>query len=34
MHWWHGVHYALWGRPEILENNWIIISDRLKKQKS
>jgi hypothetical protein len=19
MHWWHGVHYALWGRPEILE---------------
>ncbi|MFD1768638.1 hypothetical protein [Sphingobacterium suaedae] len=20
MHWWHGVHYALWGRPEIMEN--------------
>ncbi|PZU04083.1 MAG: hypothetical protein DI622_20150, partial [Chryseobacterium sp.] len=19
MHWWHGVHFALWGRPEILE---------------
>ena len=19
MHWWHGVHYALWGRPAILE---------------
>lgn len=19
MHWWHGVHYALWGRPEIME---------------
>ncbi|MAO44198.1 MAG: hypothetical protein ABGW88_02630 [Leeuwenhoekiella sp.] len=24
MHWWHGVHYALWGRPQYLENtlNW------------
>ncbi|TYP98420.1 hypothetical protein BC792_10174 [Sphingobacterium allocomposti] len=20
MHWWHGVHYALWGRSEIMEN--------------
>ncbi|MFD2826805.1 hypothetical protein ACFSYG_09985 [Leeuwenhoekiella polynyae] len=20
MHWWHGVHYALWGRPQYLEN--------------
>jgi hypothetical protein len=20
MHWWHGVHFALWGRPELLEN--------------
>ena len=20
MAWWHGVHFALWGRPEILEN--------------
>jgi hypothetical protein len=19
MHWWHGVHFALWGRPEIME---------------
>ncbi|MGC4231384.1 MAG: hypothetical protein QM594_00090 [Niabella sp.] len=19
IHWWHGVHYALWGRPEIME---------------
>ncbi|GHE48240.1 hypothetical protein [Sphingobacterium griseoflavum] len=19
MHWWHGVHYALWGRPAIME---------------
>ena len=24
MHWWHAVHFALWGRPELLENsmNW------------
>ncbi|RXG25407.1 hypothetical protein [Leeuwenhoekiella marinoflava] len=24
MHWWHGVHYALWGKPQYLENtlNW------------
>ncbi len=21
MHWWHGVHFALWGRPEVLENS-------------
>ncbi|MGO4911517.1 hypothetical protein [Leeuwenhoekiella sp. W20_SRS_FM14] len=21
MHWWHGVHYPLWGRPELLENS-------------
>ncbi len=21
MTWWHGVHFALWGRPEILENH-------------
>ncbi|MFV0606818.1 MAG: hypothetical protein ACK5NK_13365 [Niabella sp.] len=21
MHWWHGVHYALWGRPELLEKS-------------
>ncbi len=20
MHWWHAVHFALWGRPELLEN--------------
>nr|WP_315198385.1 hypothetical protein [uncultured Flavobacterium sp.] len=20
MHWWHGVHYALWNRPQYLEN--------------
>lgn len=20
MHWWHGVHFPLWGRPEYLEN--------------
>jgi hypothetical protein len=19
MHWWHGVHFALWGRPELME---------------
>lgn len=21
MHWWHGAHFALWGRPEILEKS-------------
>ncbi|GLB51249.1 hypothetical protein NBRC110019_02880 [Neptunitalea chrysea] len=21
MHWWHGVHFALWGRPELLERS-------------
>src|SRR5699024_4990268 len=21
MHWWHGVHFALWGRSELLENS-------------
>jgi hypothetical protein len=21
MHWWHGVHFALWGHPEVLENS-------------
>lgn len=21
MHWWHGVHFALWGRPEIMEKS-------------
>lgn len=21
MHWWHGVHFALWGRPDLLENS-------------
>ncbi|MDQ8735602.1 glycoside hydrolase family 65 [Paenibacillus sp. LHD-38] len=21
MHWWHSVHFALWNRPELLENN-------------
>lgn len=21
MHWWHGAHFALWGRPELLENS-------------
>ncbi|MBN2317612.1 MAG: glycoside hydrolase family 65 [Acidobacteria bacterium] len=21
MHWWHGVHFALWGRPEVLERS-------------
>lgn len=26
MHWWHGVHFALWGRPELLEKslNWYL----------
>ncbi|WJH33124.1 glycoside hydrolase family 65 [Paenibacillus sp. CC-CFT747] len=21
MHWWHAVHFALWGRPQLLENS-------------
>ena len=21
MHWWHGVHFALWGRPELLQKS-------------
>ncbi len=21
MHWWHGVHFALWGRPDLLERS-------------
>jgi protein-glucosylgalactosylhydroxylysine glucosidase len=21
MHWWHGVHYALWGKPELFEKS-------------
>jgi len=21
MHWWHGVHFALWGRPDLLEKS-------------
>ncbi len=21
MHWWHGIHFALWGRPQILEKS-------------
>ena len=21
MHWWHGIHFALWGRPQLLENS-------------
>ena len=21
MHWWHGVHFALWGHPEVLESS-------------
>src|SRR5690606_10380118 len=21
MHWWHGVHYVLWGKPELFENS-------------
>jgi hypothetical protein len=31
MHWWHGVHFALWGRPELLENSMQFYS-RVKKK--
>jgi len=26
MHWWHGIHFALWGRPELLEKtmSWYV----------
>lgn len=33
MHWWHGVHFALWGRPEILtrSTDWYFkVADRAK----
>ncbi|MDQ0638666.1 hypothetical protein QF042_002231 [Pedobacter sp. W3I1] len=34
MHWWHGVHYALWGRPELLNRStdWYFkVADKAKK---
>lgn len=33
MHWWHGVHYPLWGRPDLLEKSMTYydkIEDRAK----
>ena len=33
MHWWHGVHFALWGRPELLtrSTDWYFkVADRAK----
>ena len=33
MHWWHGVHYPLWGRPDLLERSMTYydnIEDRAK----
>ena len=31
MHWWHGVHFALWGRPQLLENSMGYCSRILEK---
>lgn len=34
MHWWHGVHFALWGRPELLNRStdWYFkVEDKAKK---
>lgn len=30
MHWWHGVHFALWGRPELLEKSmeWYFSAEK------
>lgn len=34
MHWWHAVHFALWGRPELMEKSldwYFTVADRAKK---
>jgi hypothetical protein len=34
MHWWHGVHFALWGRPELLNRStdWYFkVADKARK---
>ncbi len=34
MAWWHGIHYALWGRPEVLEDHmeWYLRSIGMARQ--
>ncbi|MCB0843287.1 MAG: hypothetical protein KDE26_08550 [Bacteroidetes bacterium] len=34
MIWWHGVHFALWGRPEILENqmDWYLRNHKIARE--
>ncbi|MFN8354491.1 MAG: hypothetical protein U0Y10_08600 [Spirosomataceae bacterium] len=34
MHWWHGVHFALWGRPEWLENSmqWYFKAEKIARE--
>ncbi|SHF33186.1 hypothetical protein SAMN05444274_104451 [Mariniphaga anaerophila] len=34
MHWWHGVHWALWNRPELLEKSLGYYSDIFEKAKT
>ncbi len=34
MHWWHGVHFALWGRPEYLEKSLDWYKENLDQAKS
>ncbi|MBW7462264.1 glycoside hydrolase family 65, partial [Paenibacillus sepulcri] len=34
MHWWHSVHFALWNRTELLENNMGWYSDILPQAKA
>ncbi|CAH0150270.1 hypothetical protein SRABI27_00517 [Pedobacter sp. Bi27] len=34
MHWWHGVHFALWGRPELLNRStdwYFTVANKAKK---
>ncbi|OCX51688.1 hypothetical protein BEL04_16865 [Mucilaginibacter sp. PPCGB 2223] len=32
MHWWHGIHFALWGRPDLLENSMRWYSGRVEER--
>lgn len=34
MHWWHGVHFAYWGRSELLEKSLIYYSNIFQKAKT
>jgi hypothetical protein len=34
MHWWHGAHFALWGKPELLERSLSFYQTILEKAKA